>query len=71
MFWRELRWFFGALLISCLLSFIFILLLRMIETDVDTQINFSWKLYLAGLVVMLLNIYAGRFILQSVRDRLG
>jgi hypothetical protein len=71
MFWRELRWFFGALLLSSLLSFIFILLLRMIETDVDSQIKFSWKLYLAGLIVMLMNIYAGRFILQSVRDRLG
>jgi hypothetical protein len=71
MFLRELKWFFGALLLSALLSFVFILLLRMIDADLETRIDFSWKLYLTGLIVMLLNLYAGRFILQSVRDRLG
>jgi hypothetical protein len=71
MFLRELRWFFGALLLSAVLSFVFYFLLGTIEEDIETKINFSWKLYFTGLIVMLLNIYAGRFILQTVRDHLG
>lgn len=71
MFLRELRWFFGAILLSSLLSFLFIMLLKMVDTSTGTRINFTWKLYLAGLIVMLLNLYSGRFIVQSIRDRLG
>ena len=71
MFWRELRWFFGALLLSAILSFVFIFLLNTIDVEIETKINFSWKLYFTGLIVMLLNLYASRFISQTIRDHLG
>ena len=68
---KELKWFFGALLLSALLSFVFIYFLKMTDRVDGIKYAFSLKLYLSGLIIMLLNLYVGRFLVQSIRDHIA
>lgn len=68
---KELKWFFGALLLSALLSFVFIYFLKMTDRVDGIKYAFSLKLYLTGLIIMLLNLYVGRFLVQSIRDHIA
>jgi hypothetical protein len=71
MFLRELKWFFGALILSAMLAVGFVLVLEWIDPNPLKLPRMTLKNYLVALVILLLNFYGGRFIVQSIKNNLA
>jgi hypothetical protein len=67
MFLRELKWFFGALILSAMLAVGFVLVLEWIDPNPLKLPRMTLKNYLVALVILLLNFYGGRFISELIR----
>lgn len=64
---RELKWFFTALALSSILSFVYFLFYRMIEAPDGTVPEFTLKVYLAGWLTMFCCLYAGRVMVRFLK----
>jgi hypothetical protein len=64
---RELKWFFMALALSSLLSLVYFLFYRMIETPDGEVPEFTLKVYLTGWLTMFCCLYVGRAMVRFMR----
>jgi hypothetical protein len=69
-FFAEIKWFFGALLAACMLSFLFLLFVRISFQQGEAPPFFTVKKYLAGIAVMLGSIYSVRWMVGAIKSSL-
>jgi|GEM_PF-4049557 hypothetical protein len=69
-FLAEVKWFFGALLAACVLSFLFLLLLRISYQQNNVPPFFTLRKYLVGIAVMLGLVYSIRWMLGAIKSSL-
>jgi uncharacterized membrane protein len=69
-FLAELKWFFGALLAACMLSFLFLLMAKISFQHEDPPPFFTLRKYLVGIAVMLCAVYSTRWMLGAIKQAL-
>ncbi len=69
-FLAEVKWFFGALLAACALSFLFLLLVRISYQQSNVPPFFTLRKYLVGIAVMLGLVYSIRWMLGAIKSTL-
>lgn len=66
----EVKWFFGAFLAACVLSFLFLFLIRISYQQINVPPFFTLRKYLIGIAIMLGLVYAIRWMLGAIKSTL-